>query len=272
MSGNTAHKPGSLSTLDRKKIVEYSPYITLSQVLFADRLSLSAGLRMANSDKFDTQWVPQFGFSINPGLDWTVKGNLAMGYRNPSFRELYLYRMANPDLNPEKMMNYELTVGRSFSRLLTAELTAYYSRGSNMIQVLDQKNRNTGRFINKGIELTLHSNPLDNLWLNASYSLLHTSLDNLAGAPRNQYFVGAEWRPLRWLDITADVKGVAGLFVSDGINRQNYALLHVKASFDVCRYLALFVDADNLTDARYTINRGYTMPGITALGGFRLSL
>lgn len=272
MSGNTAHKPGSLSTMDRKKIVEYSPYITLSQVLFADRLSLSAGLRMANSDKFDTQWVPQFGFSINPGLDWTVKGNLAMGYRNPSFRELYLYRMANPDLNPEKMMNYELTVGRSFSRLLTAELTAYYSRGSNMIQVLDQKNRNTGRFINKGIELTLHSNPLDNLWLNASYSLLHTSLDNLAGAPRNQYFVGAEWRPLRWLDITADVKGVAGLFVSDGINRQNYALLHVKASFDVCRYLALFVDADNLTDARYTINRGYTMPGITALGGFRLSL
>lgn len=86
-----------------------------------------------------------------------------MGYRNPSFRELYLYRMANPDLEPERMMNYELSLSRSFSRYITAELTAYYSKGDNMIQTVDMKNPNTGRFINKGIELSARSHPLDNL-------------------------------------------------------------------------------------------------------------
>ncbi len=271
VSGGNSHTEGSMSTISRKKIIEYSPYITLSQSFLNDLLGLNAGLRMANSDMFDTQWIPQFGFSVNPGLDWTVKGNLAMGYRNPSFRELYLYRMANPDLQPEKMMNYEISVGKSFSRYFSAEITAYYSKGDNMIQTVDQKNQNTGKFINKGIELSAHSHPIDNLWLNASYSYLHTSLDNLVGAPRNQYFLGVEWRPWKFLDVAADLKGVGDLYVADNIRNQNYAILNLKVTWDICRYVSVFVRLDNITDARYVINRGYDMPGFTAMGGFKVT-
>lgn len=272
MSGGNEHKEGSLSTMDRKTIMEYSPYVTLSQMLFGDILNLNGGLRVANSDTFDTQWVPQAGFSVNPGYDWTFKGNLAMGYRNPSFRELYLYRMANPELQPEKMMNYEISVGKSLTRYLTAELTAYYSKGDNMIQTVNQKNQNTGSFINKGIELSLSSHPLDNLWLMATYSYLHTSLHDLVGAPKNQYFLGVEWQPLKCLNIGADLKGVGGLYVADDIKNQNYALLNLKVTYEICRYISLFTRLENITDARYTINRGYPMPGFTALGGFRLTL
>ncbi len=271
VSGGNNHTEGSMSTISRKRIIEYSPYITLSQSVLNDLLGLNAGLRMANSDMFDTQWIPQFGFSVNPGLDWTVKGNLAMGYRNPSFRELYLYRMANPDLQPEKMMNYEISVGKSFSRYFSAEITAYYSKGDNMIQTVDQKNQNTGKFINKGIEVSAHSHPLDNLWLNASYSYLHTSLDNLVGAPRNQYFLGVEWRPWKFLDVAADLKGVGDLYVADNIRNQNYAVLNLKVTWDICRYVSVFVRLDNITDARYVINRGYDMPGFTAMGGFKVT-
>ena len=193
-----------------------------------------------------------------------------MGYRNPSFRELYLYRMANPDLQPEKMMNYEVSVSRTFSRYLSAELTAYYSKGDNLIQTVDMKNQNTGRFINKGIELSAHSRPLGNLWITATYSYLHTSLRNLAGAPRNQYFLGLEWKPWRILDICADLKGVGGLYVAENISRQNYAVLDLKVSCDLCRYVTVFTRLENLTDARYMINRGYDMPGFTGMGGFKL--
>lgn len=270
ISGGNHHAEGSLSTLPRKTIVEYSPYLTLSQTLFNDFLSLSAGLRMANSDRFDTQWIPQFGFSVNPGNAWTIKGNLAMGYRNPSFRELYLYRMANPDLQPEKMMNYEVSVGKSVSRYFSAELTGYFSRGDNMIQTVDMKNQNTGYFINKGLELSARSHPVDKVWLTASYSYLHTSLRNLTGAPRNQYFIGLEWHPRSFLNVSADLKGVGGLYVADGISNQNYALLNIKLTWDVCSYAAVFTRLENITDARYTINRGYEMPGFTAMGGFRL--
>ncbi len=270
ISGGNSHTEGSMSTISRKTVTEYSPYITLSQ-MFADNLiNLNGGLRMANSDKFDTQWVPQFGFSLNPGYGLTVKGNLAMGYRNPSFRELYLYRPANPDLQPEKMMNYELSVGKSFSRWFSAEVTAYYSKGDNLIQQVDMKNQNTGCFINKGIEISAHSHPLDNLWLTATYSYLHTSLDNLTGAPKNQYFLGVEWKPWRFINIGADLKSVGGLYVAEGIRHQDYALLNLKVTWDICRYVSVFTRLENITDARYTINRGYEMPGFTAMGGFKV--
>lgn len=270
VSGGNIHTEGSMSTIGRKTVTEYSPYITLSQMFLDNLINLNGGLRMANSDKFDTQWVPQFGFSLNPGYGLTVKGNLAMGYRNPSFRELYLYRPANPDLQPEKMMNYEVSVGKSFSRWLSAEITAYYSKGDNLIQQVDMKNQNTGRFINKGIEISAHSHPLDNLWLTATYSYLHTSLSNLTGAPKNQYFLGVEWKPWRFINIGADLKGVGGLYVAEGIKHQDYALLNLKVTWDICRYVSVFTRLENITDARYTINRGYEMPGFTAMGGFKV--
>lgn len=271
VSGGNNHTEGSMSTIGRKKITEYSPYVTLSQSVMAERLNLNGGLRMANSDKFDTQWIPQFGFALNPGYGFTVKGNLAMGYRNPSFRELYLYRMANPDLQPEKMMNYEVSAGKYFSRYFSADITAYFSRGADMIQVVDNKNVNTGRFINKGIEITAKSNPLDNLWLYASYSYLHTSLRNLVGAPKNQYYLGAELTLWDKLKIAADVKGVGGLYVADDVKHQDYALLNLKLTYTICRYADIFTRLENITDARYTINRGYEMPGFTAMGGFKVN-
>ncbi len=271
ISGGRPVSESNLGAITRKEIVEYSPYVTLSQSLAGNILNLNAGLRMANSDKFDTQWVPQFGFAVNPGSGFNIKGNLAMGYRNPSFRELYLYRMANPDLNPEKMWNYELSVGKYFSRYFSVDLTGYYSRGADMIQVVDQKNVNTGKFINKGIEISAHSHPRDNLRLYATYSYLHTSLDDLVGAPKNQYYFGAELTLWKKLNIAADLKGVGGLYVAEGIKHQNYALLNLKLNYEICKYVTIFTRLENITDAHYVINRGYDMPGFTAMGGFKVS-
>lgn len=271
VSGGNQHAPGSMSTIGRKKINEYSPYVTLSQSLAGELLNLNGGVRMANSDMFDTQWVPQLGFALNPGAGYTVKGTLAMGYRNPSFRELYLYRMANPDLQPEKMMNYEVSAGKRFSRYLNIDVTLYYSRGRDMIQLLDNRNTNTGRFINKGVEVSASSHPLDNLRLYASYSYLHTSLHNLTGAPKNQYYLGGELTLWDRLKIAADLKGTGSLYVADDVKHQNYALLNMKLTYSVCRYADIFTRLENITDARYTINRGYEMPGFTALGGIKVS-
>ena len=258
--------------MSRKSVTEYSPYLTYSQTLADEYVVLNGGVRMANSDKFGTRWVPQGGVVVRLPADLRLKASAAMGYRNPSFRELYLYRMANPDLAPERMWNYEVSLSRSFGTWGHAELTAYYSKGDNMIQVVDNHNENTGRFINKGIEASASARVTDNLSLSASYSYLHTSLNNLTGAPRHQYYIGADWKALSWLHVYADVKGVGHLFVHQSYRPQSYALLNFRFDFDVVRYLTLFVRLDNVTDAAYTINRGYRMPGFTAMGGFRLKI
>ena len=283
MSGGHAYgdgsRPAQMQTIDRKSITEYSPYITLQQALFKGILTLNGGLRMANSDRFGSHWLPQVGFAVHPGNDWTLKASLAKGYRNPSFREMYLYAVANPDLNPESMMNYEASIAKHFSRYLSMDVTVYLSEGSNLIQTASvptadggttNRNMNTGSFINKGIEVSAQSHPLDVLSLRASYSFMHTSLSNLTAAPKNQYFLGIGWQALKWLSVDAELKGVGGLYVADNVERQNYALLGLRLTCKPVKFLDIFAHFDNITSAKYQINYGYTMPGFTAMGGVKV--
>lgn len=267
MSGGNTSGNG---TLERKSITEYSPYVTFQQQLFSGTLSLNGGLRMANSDKFGTHWLPQVGFAVRPADGWTLKGSVAKGYRNPSFRELYLYPPHNPDLDPESMINYEVTINCSFSRYLNVGVTGYFAEGSNIIQTVSGKNVNTGSFRNKGVELSAASYPTDALSLRASYSYMHTSLSGLTAAPKNQYYIGVGYEVLPQFTVDAELKGVGGLYVADGVKHQDYALLNLRLVYKPARFIDLFVNLDNLTDARYMINNGYEMPGFTAMGGFKL--
>lgn len=271
MSGGKPHEPGSLSTIERKRITEYSPYLTLSQSFAGEMVSVNGGIRMANSDKFDTQWVPQAGVVAHPRLDWTIKASIAKGYRNPSFKELYLYRMANSSLQPESMVNYEVGIGNRLSRYLDWELTAYYSKGANLIQTVDMKNVNTGGFINKGVELSLRSVISANLTFHSTYSYLHSSLANLTGAPRHQYFVGVAWSPCTLLNIDAQLKGASHLYVSPQQLDESFATLDVKMSYKVVKLLSLLVKFDNITNTHYQIMNGYDMPGFTVMGGFKIN-
>ncbi len=285
MSGGHAYGDGSrqaqMQTIDRKSITEYSPYVTLQQSLFNGLLTLNGGLRMANSDRFGSHWLPQVGFAVHPGDDWTLKASLAKGYRNPSFREMYLYAMANPELNPESMMNYEVSIAKRFSRYLSMDVTAYFAEGSNMIQTVSvptanggttNRNMNTGSFINKGIEVSAQSHPLDVLSLRASYSYMHTSLSNLTAAPKNQYYLGVNWQALRQLSVDAELKGIGGLYVNDDVERQNYALLGLRLTYKPVNFLDIFAHFDNITNAKYQINYGYEMPGFTVMGGVKVRL
>lgn len=278
VSGGNGHTPGSLATIRRKSITEYSPYIAMSQSLLRGRMILNGGLRMANSDRFGTEWVPQCGIVLHPGGEWMIKGSFAKGYRNPSFKELYLYRMANADLSPEQMTNCEITVGKSFSGVANVELTAFCSDGDNLIQVVDMKNRNTGSFVNKGVEFSASAQAAENLSLRASYSYLHTSLDDLVAAPKNQFYVAVQWLPLSGLTVDASLKAVDGLYVSPEERSEDFMLLGAKISYialrkaDKSSFLELFTTFDNITDCSYTINRGYKMPGFTFSLGTKLHI
>ena len=285
ISGGHSHGDGSqqaqMQTIARKFIAEYSPYVTLQQRLYGDLLTLNGGLRLAMSNHFSTQWIPQFGLTVRPAEGWSIKASLSKGYRNPSFSEMYLYRIANDGLDPERMMNYEVGIAKHFSQYLSLDLTAYYAKGSNLIHTTSvpttsggttMRYMNTGAFINKGIEISASSDPLPTLSLRASYSYLHTNISEPTAAPRNQYFLGATWRVLPQLSIDARLNGVGGLYVYKDMERENYALLGMKITYTPAAWIDLFANLDNITDTHYQINRGYEMPGFTAMGGVKIKL
>lgn len=271
LSGGKDFSQAPLATLKRKRITEYSPYITLSHSFMQKRLSANAGLRMAGSSLFGTHWIPQAGITASPADGWNIRGAVARGFRNPSFKELYLYKMANSELEPEMMTNYEVGVGKTFGPLLSVDLTGYISHGTNLIAVLDGKNQNMGEFTNKGMELTIKSKPLKWMGVQANYSFMHTDVDNLTGAPRHQYYLALDLMPHPKWELHPQFKGANRLFVSQDTDLQNFVLLGIKASYSPTKWLQLFVTADNLTNAHYCIMKGYEMPGISAQGGFRLN-
>lgn len=51
---------------------------------------------------------------------------------------------------------------------------------------------------------------------------------------------------------------------------ENYATVDLRVAYRVAKPIQLQVKLDNITDTRYEINRGYEMPGFTAMGGFKL--
>ena len=143
---------------------------------------------------------------------------------------------------------------------------------------MDMKNRNTGSFVNKGVEFSASAQAAENLSLRASYSYLHTSLDDLVAAPKNQFYVAMQWLPLSGLTVDASLKAVDGLYVSPEERSEDFMLLGAKISYialrkaDKSRLLELFTTFDNITDCSYTINRGYKMPGFTFSLGTKLHI
>jgi len=76
------------------------------------------------------------GASYSPSSSTIVKAIVNKGFRNPTIREMYMFPTQNPNLKPERLMNYEVSLLQSFPRQqLSFGLNLFYIRGSNMIQV-----------------------------------------------------------------------------------------------------------------------------------------
>ncbi|MGL4292973.1 MAG: TonB-dependent receptor plug domain-containing protein [Bacteroidales bacterium] len=277
VSGGMEHTQGSMTTFNRKRINELGPYLVASQNLWGELITLNAGLRYVYNDKFGSSWVPQGGITLFPKGNTILKGSVAKGYRNPSFKELYLYKMANPGLKPETMMNYEVSLTQyAFEHKLRGEITGYIARGKDLIQSVAHPelghplNENTGKFKNKGIEVSLCYMPFHHLSFESTYSYMHTDLKKLTGAPKNQFFFGVNWQPVKQLRVDMQLRHIGGLYVHETVANQKYTLWNSKISYFPYEKLELFVLLDNILDQKYQINYGYEMPGFMAFGGLKV--
>lgn len=262
-----------------KSVHEIAGYTIMQQRLW-EMLMLNAGVRYEHSSSFGSEWVPQAGFTLQPFSGNTIKASLSKGFRSPTIRELYIsyrpYSIANPDLNPESMLNYEVSVGQDFLEgQLTTELTAFYIDGKDLIQPVSlpeggRQLMNIGKFYNKGIELDATYRVMRSLLFSANYSYLYTNKKILA-APKHKVFVEGVYSPGRF-SFNLNVQSVSGLYLStaEDSRTENYALLNARVSYRLGNErnnYTLFVKGENLTDTRYTINEGYPMPGAIVMGG-----
>nr|WP_277465109.1 TonB-dependent receptor [Parabacteroides sp. PF5-6] len=269
-------KPGKTVDESRsvdKTVNEVAGYVVAQQNLF-DRLTINAGVRLENNEGYGNEWVPQAGISYQALEGTTFKFSASKGFRSPNLRELYMFKAANPDLEPERMWNYDLSYLQSLlNDQLNFELTGYIAKGDNMIATIQgengPQNMNTGKFTNKGIDFAAnyHLSPL--LKLRANYSFIDTDTRISGLAPKHKVFVGMDWK-IKKVQIAPNFQYVNGLYmetVNEKDQMESYALLNCKVSYKPNAWLTLFVNGENLTDTSYQTYNGYPMPGIVVLGG-----
>lgn len=256
-------------------------YTYMQQTLF-NRLIISAGLRLEDNSMFGLETVPQAGLSYLLSDKITMKGSLSKGFRSPSLMELFLFA-PNPELKPERLMNYELGFRRECQRSRTRfEFTVFLLEGENMIEVLPNptppppvKRQNVGTFSNRGVEAELGWQASRRLSFSANYTYIDLDAPRLA-APEHMFFVDATYAAGK-LRTSLSAQHISGLYtqVPNQANNntgmiEDYTLLNLMVSYRLSKYFEAFVSGKNLLDQAYTINYGYPMHGMHFMTGVHM--
>lgn len=255
---------------------EFAGYADFRQDL-AKWLTLNAGLRADNHSQAGTEWVPQAGLAFHLPDAIELKASASKGFRYPILREMYMFRPKNPDLKPESMWNYEISMSQTLlNGRLNYGVNVFFVDGKNLILPLPNPNgsgmlnQNSGEIENMGVELLAAYRVCPVFSVDFNYSLLH--MDNpIAGAPEHKLYAGANFTKGRW-SVSSGVQYVAGLYTSseERSKKETFVLWNLRGQYSVSKKLGLWVRGENLLARKYEINAGYPMPRATVMGGINV--
>ena len=263
---------GQADTLVNRTVHEVAGYLDFRQHI-TSWVTLNAGVRIDYHTLIGLAWVPQAGVAVHLPYAIELKLSANKGYRNPTLKEMYLFPPQNPDLRPESLWSYELSLSeRLLDGRLTYSLNAFYIDGKNIILTLPNPNgagmlnQNSGKIDNAGAEAQVAWRINETWSVDANYSYLYMKVPVVA-APEHKLYVGALYRDKR-LSVSTGVQYINGLYTSvSPIQKQNFVLWNLRGQVQVCKYVSLWVRGENLLAQRYEINAGYPMPLATAVGG-----
>ena len=234
-------------------------------------LTIDAGLRYDHHSVSGGEWIPQAGIVVRPIATGEVKAMVSKGFRRPNPKEMYLYKSANEELEPERLWNYELSWRHRMNGGLSYGLNLFYIKGDNMIQTINMKNVNTGEIENYGAELEATYPVSPCLTINGNASYLHMK-NKVVAAPEATCYLGADYHHDKWL-ATLGVQYVNHLYaeVGDNETKENFCLLNASVTYAATKALSLWVRGENLLAQKYEINLGYPMPRATFMGGVNIN-
>ena len=190
-----------------------------------------------------------------------------------------MFAPANPELKPEKLVNYELSYSqRLLEGALFYGMNLYYINGDNVIMsngLTPPLDVNSGEIENWGVEANIGYRLSSHWNVNANYSWLHMENPVLA-APEHKLYAGADYVKGHWT-VSTSIQYIKGLYTSVIINNKgveqqdSFVLWNLRGSYRICRFADIFVKGENLLAQRYEINAGYPMPKTTFMGGINLN-
>lgn len=265
----------SVDLVSDKNQNEVAGYVDFRQEI-TKWLTADFGFRADSHSEAGTQMIPQFGLSFYTLKNDNFKVLVSKGFRNPTIMELYMFAPKNSELEPEKMMNYEVAYSKIMRRL-RFETNLFYIKGDNLINVVPRIDgagmirQNTGEFENYGFELGVKYALNPNLLFVFNYSYLNMDKP-VTGAPENKFFFMADYVSNKKFSSSISLQYVSGLYILTGNDpkTESYALLNANLGYSLFRCLSLFVKGENLLGQKYQTYEGFYMPKATFMGGIKI--
>jgi iron complex outermembrane receptor protein len=258
-------------------LFEVAGYVHTQQALLSNKLWLNAGVRLDYHETNGAEWIPQIGVSFSPTSSNVLKAMVSKGFRNATIREMYMFPPQNPDLKPERLMNYEVSYTQNFlQNRLALGLNVFYINGDNMIQTnfIEGKpiNLNSGKVENKGVEVSSKYQISKSFNLSANYSYLDMK-HAIVGAPKHKLYAGGSFTKEKW-SFSTGIQVISNLYTTVQPKEQtmSFNLWNARVNYKATSILTFFAKGENLLGEKYEMNAGYPMPKTTVFGGLRIQL
>lgn len=259
-----------------KDLTEVAGYIDVRQDI-TSWWTVQAGVRYDSHSEAGSEWVPQGGFVFRPISTGELKLTIGKGFRVPNLKEMYLYGVANPDLKPERLWNYEIAWKQRLSDgRLTYGVNVFYLKadnliGTTMVESLGRAaNYNTGETEHYGAELEAAYQVNRHWTLTTNHSYLHTDKPLLA-APEYKGYLGAQYRAGKF-NLNAGLQYISGLCTNiEKETEENFPLLTAGIAYHLLPQVKLWARGENLLAKKYEINEGFPMPKATVMAGLHVT-
>lgn len=201
----------------------------IDQILFVQQ-----GVEVSRTEQIQTQnlWQISPRLAMNYQIDdaTALRASVGRSFRAPTIGERFVTQAGfflgnpNPALDAERLTSFEIGAFRSFSKLLTIDVAAYFNHYDNLIESININpnasaldiSSSVFQFINTananifGVEVSLTSQPVDPLTIQVNYAWMRatgSTPDNILGGNRNppEYQNWLPYRPEHNLTFRADL-------------------------------------------------------------------
>lgn len=201
------------------------------------------------------------------------------------------FKIANPELGPEYLTNYELGATLHLLEKITIEPSVYYSLGKDfqyfvgtgdsidtgsdeLKPVYQRQNISDVEII--GAEISTTYKPMASLTISANYTYNHSTIKEFKGAteekdltgkylievPKHMAYFGATWNN-KFFNATLAYNYISSQWYDDEntILISDYQTVDVQISREFFESLNISLDIQNILDNEYVDRKGYLSPG-----------
>ena len=233
---------------------------------------------------------PQLGLFYLPSEACTLHASIARKTRLPSIKDRYSYRLGtaipNPDLDPERSVNYEIGVDDRHLENLRLKSTVFYNDVSDYIQLTTipepdnpgattTQNRNIGEVNLYGLELELSGYLLTSLEIGCNYTYTYaenkTDASELINIPEHKVVAYLRYTLLDNLSALVDAEYDSKRYSStDGDQvAQGFTVANAKLSYALGHGIITEAGVKNIFDRDYELQEGYPEAGRTLFANLR---